>query len=128
MFSEYVTGLFPEPRLVPPDAGALVPNTSLQLPGIAELYLNQPVVETPLFGFAEPFNAAVVVATGLAVLVVTMGAACVAVVVGVNVRSLPNSKVVLSSPPSFETLSLLPPAENCSDSRRVVSSHEPPVV
>ena len=38
----------PDPSAVPPEAGALVPKVSLQVPGFVVLYLNQPVAEAPL--------------------------------------------------------------------------------
>jgi hypothetical protein len=51
------TALVPVPSPVPPLAGARVPNASLQVPGFAVLYRNQPVAVAPL-GLAEPFKVA----------------------------------------------------------------------
>ena len=69
---EYATGLVPDPRFVPPEAGALVPNVSSQDPGFIELYLNQPVAVSPL-GSAVPFSVTVEVEILDSVFVVTVG-------------------------------------------------------
>jgi hypothetical protein len=67
---EYGTSEFPEPRSLPPAAGARVPKMSLHVPGFAFEYLNHPVAAEP-FGFPVPFNVAVLVVTVVGALVVT---------------------------------------------------------
>jgi len=62
----------PEPRAVPPLAGARVPNVLLHVPGLTVEYLNHPVVELP-FGIAEPLSVALEVVTDVALPVVTVG-------------------------------------------------------
>jgi hypothetical protein len=69
---ENETAEFPAPSDDPPAAGARVPNESLQLPGLAVAYRNQPVVAEPP-GFADPFNWAVLPVSSVALLVVTDG-------------------------------------------------------
>jgi hypothetical protein len=64
----------PEPRALPPVAGARVPNVSLQVPGFVVPYRNHPVVAS-WFGLAEPFSVAPVLDTEVAAAVTTVGAA-----------------------------------------------------
>jgi hypothetical protein len=65
--------LLPAPSDEPPlPTGARVPKLSLQLPGLAVAYRNQPVVAAPP-GFAYPFSVAVVPVSGDAPSVSTAG-------------------------------------------------------
>ena len=57
----------------PPDTGARVPKTSLQLPGFDVLYRNQPVVAAAL-GLAEASSVAPLLVTAVAPTVRTVGA------------------------------------------------------
>ena len=70
--SEKGTGDMPDPSEVPPFEGALIPNTSLGVPGLVVEYRNHPVV-APLFGFAEPLSMAEVPMRDVALFVVVVG-------------------------------------------------------
>src|SRR5690349_16163008 len=84
MGSLYATPAVPAPSVVPPLAGARVPNVSLHVPGFVLAYRNQPVAASPR-GFALPLSVAPVLVTEDAAAVVTAGAASV-----VKVSSAPN--------------------------------------
>ena len=72
-----LTLLVPAPSAEPPAAGARVPKESLQVPGLAVAYRNQPVVAAPP-GFAVPLSVAVAPVSAVGELVLTTGRlACV---------------------------------------------------